>query len=134
MTTEHYWGSVVKFGRAAVKERLQSRGIHQVVVGNRPRLNLPGTGQSGLAALLDRARRPQHRIWADGAPFALKDVLKRRGYRWNDGTDGRPKSWYVDVDDTGVELDFLRKQIFQKDDMGIVCRTITSLDRFSNRV
>jgi DNA polymerase III subunit epsilon len=97
-------------------------------------LDLPGTEQSGLAALLDRARRPQHRIWADGAPFALKDALKQRGYRWNDGTDGRPRSWYVDVDDTSVELDYLRKHIFQKDDMGIVCQTITSLDRFSNRV
>lgn len=96
--------------------------------------DLPGTEQSGLAALLDRARRPQHRIWADGAPFALKDTLKQRGYRWNDGTDGRPKAWYVDVDDTSVELDFLRKQIFQKDDVGIVCRAITSLDRFSNRI
>jgi hypothetical protein len=40
----------------------------------------------------------------------------------------------VDVDDTSVELDYLRKHIFQKDDMGIVCQTITSLDRFSNRV
>jgi DNA polymerase-3 subunit epsilon len=97
-------------------------------------LNLPGTKQSGLAALLDRARRPQHRIWADGAPFALKDILKQRGYRWNDGADGRPKSWYVDVDDTSAELDYLRRQIFQKDDMGIACRPITSLDRFSNRV
>jgi len=97
-------------------------------------LNLPGTEQSGLAALLDRARRPQHRIWADGAPFALKDTLKQRGYRWNDGTDGRPKAWYVDADVVDAELDYLRKEIYRREDPDIVWRTITSLDRFSRRI
>jgi DNA polymerase-3 subunit epsilon len=97
-------------------------------------LNLPGTERSGLAALLDRARRPQHRIWADGAPFALKDNLKQRGYRWNDGTDGRPKAWYVDADVIDAELDYLRKEIYRRDDLDIVWRTITSLDRFSIRI
>lgn len=97
-------------------------------------LDLPGTKQSGLAALLDRARRPQHRIWADGAPFALKDTLKQRGYRWNDGTDGRPNAWYVDADVVDAELDYLRKEIYRREDLDIVWRTITSLDRFSNRI
>jgi DNA polymerase-3 subunit epsilon len=96
--------------------------------------NLPDTEQSGLAALLDRARRPQHRIWADGAPFALKDTLKQRGYRWNDGTDGRPRAWYVDADAIDTELDYLRKEIYRREDLDIVWRTITSLDRFSSRI
>lgn len=98
--------------------------------------DVPGTEQSALAVLLDRARRPQHRIWADGAPFALKDTLKQRGYRWNDGTDGHPKSWYVDadIDATDGELDYLRKEILQREDANIVVRTITSLDRFSSRI
>jgi DNA polymerase III subunit epsilon len=96
--------------------------------------DIPGTAQSGLALLLDRARRPQYRIWAIGAPFALKAVLKQRGYRWNDGADGRPKSWYVDVDAHDTELDYLRKEIYQKPDVDIVSRTITSLDRFSSRI
>jgi DNA polymerase-3 subunit epsilon len=43
--------------------------------------DLPGTGTTGLATLLDCSRRLQYRIWADGAPFSLKDTLKRRGYR-----------------------------------------------------
>jgi DNA polymerase-3 subunit epsilon len=98
--------------------------------------NLSGTDQSALAALLDRPRRLQHRIWADGAPFALKDALKQRGYRWNDGADGHPKSWYLDadVDATDDELNYLRKEIFQREDADIVVRTITSLDRFSSRI
>jgi DNA polymerase-3 subunit epsilon len=97
-------------------------------------LDLPGTHQSGLAALLDRARRPQHRIWAVGAPFALKDILKQRGYRWNDGTDGRPKAWYVDADVVDAELHYLRQEIYRQEDPDIVWRMITSLDRFSDRI
>lgn len=98
--------------------------------------DVPGTDQSALAVLLKRARRPQYRIWADGAPFALKDTLKQRGYRWNDGADGHPKSWYVDadVDVTDAELDYLRKEIFQREDVNIAVRAITSLDRFSSRI
>jgi DNA polymerase III, epsilon subunit and related 3''-5'' exonucleases len=34
------------------------------------------------------------RIWATGAPFETKDALRNRGYRWNDGRDGRPKAWH----------------------------------------
>jgi DNA polymerase-3 subunit epsilon len=96
--------------------------------------DLPGTGTTGLATLLDCSRRPQYRIWADGAPFALKDILKRRGYRWNDGSDGRPRSWYVDVGDRDTELDYLRREIYQRTDVDIVSREISSLDRFSARV
>lgn len=94
--------------------------------------NPPGFEKCGLEILLDRARRPQHRIWAFDAPFALKGLIKQRGYRWNDGTDGHPKSWYVDadVDTTDAELDYLRKEIFQREGADIVVRTITSLDRF----
>lgn len=83
-----------------------------------------------------RARRLQYRIWADGAPFALKDTLKQRGYRWNDGADGNPKSWYFDADAdvTEAEPDYLRKEIFQREDVQIAVRPITSLDRFSSRI
>jgi len=96
--------------------------------------NLPGTGQCGLEILLDRARRAQHRIWANGAPFACKEALRKRGYRWNDGTDGRPKSWYIDVDAPSVELDYLEREIYRGEDADIECRIITSLDRFSSRI
>ena len=96
--------------------------------------NLPGTSTSCLAALLDRARRPQHRLWAVDAPYALKNTLKQRGYRWNDGVDGRPRSWYMDVDDPDTELAYLRREIYQRADIDIVPREISSLDRFSDRI
>ena len=74
------------------------------------------------------------RIWAEYAPYELKDVLKRRGYRWNDGTDGRPRSWYIDVDEDkrDAELDYLKREIYQRD-VDIHCRELTARERFSNR-
>ncbi len=92
----------------------------------------PAPGNPGLPSC--SIARPQYRIWAVDAPFALKDVLKQRGYRWNGGADGRPKSWYVDVDAPDAELHYLRQKIFQTEDADIVVRTITSLDRFSSRI
>jgi DNA polymerase-3 subunit epsilon len=85
--------------------------------------------------LLERARCKMLRIWAENAPFDFKDLLKRRRYRWNDGTDGRPRSWHVDVDeaDLDAEVSYLRKEISQRD-VEIECREITALDRFSSRI
>jgi DNA polymerase III subunit epsilon len=95
---------------------------------------LPGTSATALAVMLDHARRKTCRIWAENAPFELKDALKRRRYRWNDGSDGRPRAWHIEVDEHNrdSELDFLRKEIYQRD-VEIDCREITALDRFSSR-
>lgn len=41
-----------------------------------------GEGKSMAWHLLDRARRPTARVYATGAPFALKDTLRAAGYRW----------------------------------------------------
>ena len=95
---------------------------------------LPGTSTTALAVLLDRARNKTFRIWAEHVPFELKDELKRRRYRWNDGTDGRPRSWHIDVeeDKLDAELQFLRREIYRRD-VEIDCREVTALDRFSSR-
>lgn len=97
--------------------------------------SLPTTARSIFAELIDCARRTTFRIWAQGSPFELKDTLKARGYRWNDGTDGRPKSWFVDVNDDSrdAEISFLKKEIYQRE-VDIEYRAMTALDRYSNRV
>lgn len=96
---------------------------------------LPATSTTAFAILLDRARRKTFRIWAENSPYSLKDELKRRRYRWNDGTDGRPRAWYVDVDEDkrDAELNYLKKKIYQRD-IDILSREITARERFSNRV
>ena len=45
-----------------------------------------------LAILLEQARKKTVRVWVEHSPFDLKDALKRRGYRWSPGNDGRPRS------------------------------------------
>ena len=74
------------------------------------------------------------RIWAEQSPFDLKDELKKRGYRWSDGADGRPRSWYIDVDeaDEATEIDFLRTAIYLRDVEPRV-QAMNAVNRFSNR-
>lgn len=72
---------------------------------------LPETNKTPLAILLEQARHTTSRIWVERSPFDLKDELKKRGCRWNDGNDGRPKAWYVDVNEEqrDGEIQYLRK-------------------------
>lgn len=95
---------------------------------------LPTTATSALAVLLERARKKTMRLWAEQSPFDLKDVLKRRGYRWSDGGDGRPRSWYVDLDESRLddEIAFLKAEIYLRDVEPTV-QTLTAFDRFSIR-
>jgi hypothetical protein len=89
---------------------------------------LPTTGSSALAALLETARRKTFRVWAEQSPFDLKDSLKKRGYRWSDGSDGRPKSWYVDVCETALDDE---PRISPVRDLSPRCRTAPAEnDRF----
>ncbi|ACE99679.1 Exonuclease RNase T and DNA polymerase III [Rhodopseudomonas palustris TIE-1] len=96
---------------------------------------LPTTGAPALALLLDNARKPTMRVWAEQSPFELKDSLKKRGYRWNDGSDGRPNSWFIDVDEAALdgEIAFLRTEIYMSDVEPSVQR-LTAFTRFSSRV
>jgi DNA polymerase III subunit epsilon len=97
--------------------------------------NLPKSSRSTLKVLLEEAGKNTRRIWAERAPFDLKDILKERGYRWNDGSDGRPKAWHCDVPESELcpELSFLRKEIYLRD-VDLPISTITARDRFSDRV
>jgi len=98
-------------------------------------LPLPVSGATGMYRLLQNARAPTWRIWAEGSPFELKDVLKGRGYRWNAAGGDGPKAWYVDVDHDARdrELEYLRTEIYRRDVEPMV-RKITAYERFSVRV
>jgi DNA polymerase-3 subunit epsilon len=97
-------------------------------------LELPTTGAPALALLLETARKKTMRVWAEQSPFDLKDILKRRGYRWSDGSDGKPRSWYVDVAETAVddEIAFLKSEIYLRD-VEPRLQTLTAFNRFSVR-
>lgn len=96
--------------------------------------DLPKSGQPALARLLEQARTPSWRIWAENSPFAMKDKLKARGYRWS-GDDAVPsRCWYVDVAeaDKDAELMFLRQEIYGGE-FDPLTRKIDAYDRFSDR-
>lgn len=93
-----------------------------------------GTSTTSLALLLDRAQRKTCRIRAEYSPYDLKDVLKSRGYRWNNGADGSLGAWYIDVDEDHLdaELKFLRQKIYQRD-VDLYCVEYSAFERFSAR-
>jgi DNA polymerase III subunit epsilon len=95
---------------------------------------LPVSGRTGLAHLLDRARRPTWRIWAEHAPYDLKHLLKARGYRWNADGDGAPRAWWTEVAEAEreAELAWLQAEIYCRE-VEIACRRIDAYDRFSDR-
>ncbi|TIX50496.1 3'-5' exonuclease [Alteraurantiacibacter aquimixticola] len=57
---------------------------------------VPGSGEqrSHLARLIEASSRPTELVEAVGAPFAKKDRLKARGYRWN----ARGRVWSTELD------------------------------------
>jgi DNA polymerase III subunit epsilon len=95
---------------------------------------LPKSGVPAMSQLLEQARLPNWRIWAENSPFDLKDQLKARGYRWNGDENPNPRAWYVDVADQAKEqeLTFLRKEIYQRE-VELIVRKITAYERFSDR-
>ena len=95
---------------------------------------LPVSGKSVFNELLENARRKTNLIWAEGSPFDTKDILKARGYRWNDGSNNKPKAWFIEInsDLKDEELNFLYQEIYKrKPDLRI--DEINAFNRFSDR-
>jgi DNA polymerase-3 subunit epsilon len=92
---------------------------------------LPSGAGFPFEHLLTSARKALVRIWAEGSPFDMKDMLKARGYRWNDGTDGRPKAWWVEVDEEAFEAEraFLRREVYRRE-VEPFGQRITAFERF----
>lgn len=95
---------------------------------------LPKTNQPAFASLLEHARRKTVRIWAEQSPYELKDELKKRKYRWGDGSDGGPRAWYVDVDEDqqADELNYLKGSVYLRE-VHLRTQAITAMDRYSTR-
>jgi DNA polymerase-3 subunit epsilon len=91
---------------------------------------LPGSGLP-LQHLLASAGKGSIRVWAENSPFDLKDLLKKRGYRWNDGSDGRLKSWWTEVPEEAYpdELCFLQTEIYRSS-VEPAIQKITAYERF----
>jgi DNA polymerase-3 subunit epsilon len=91
-----------------------------------------GTGPTPFVELYEASQRSRIRIFAENSPFDMKDHLKMRGYRWSDGSDGRPKSWWIELEEDAFddELSFLRSEIYRWDEADPPIKRLTSFDRF----
>ena len=90
-----------------------------------------GGGESPFAELYRASQRSRIRIFAEHSPFEMKDHLKARGYRWSDGSDGRLKSWWIEIDEESLddELSYLRAEIYRWEAEPPILR-LTAFDRF----
>jgi DNA polymerase-3 subunit epsilon len=91
-----------------------------------------GTAFTAFSELYRASQRSRVRIFAENSPFDMKDHLKARGYRWSDGSEGRPKSWWIEVgeDALDVELDYLRAEIYRYPEADPPIKRLTAFDRF----
>ena len=95
---------------------------------------LPRSQRRALAVLLEAARQPTYRVWAENSPFEQKDALKKRGYRWSGDVGCPPRCWYVDVAEGQLEAEtaFLVESVLGADANPHIDR-LTALTRFSVR-
>lgn len=97
---------------------------------------LPVSSTPIFKELLETANKTTSRISAVAAPFDKKDLLKQRGYRWNDGSKGGAKAWWRDVnqDAEREEVRFLAEKIYSGGNTKMVeISRIDAYSRFSVR-
>ena len=97
-------------------------------------MKLPRSGKRVLDMLLHTARGSTWRIFAVDAPFECREILKRRGYRWNTNRDFGPRCWWVDVNDTHVEAErtYLEHEIFRRS-VQLPMKEITAYQRYATQ-
>jgi DNA polymerase-3 subunit epsilon len=100
---------------------------------SRPLFN---SGELALKRLLDNARRTDIRVWAEGAPFDMKDKLKKRGYRWSPGENGKRKSWYLDLSEDNLEseMNYLNANVYIREAGTLPTDRFNAKVRYSKRL
>ncbi len=93
---------------------------------------LPKSGDLILASILERLPKKSYQIFAIGAAFDSKDVLKARNYRW----DGVKKCWHITV--TGdeairAEVAWLKSSVYGGKNASVEIEVHNCLTRFSAR-
>lgn len=70
-------------------------------------------GESYFKRAIKAAHTKTYDIYATGAPFDKKDILKAAGYSWNDGANGKPKAWHImsNEDDKQRQFDWLTSKL-----------------------
>ncbi|MCY0093251.1 3'-5' exonuclease [Hoeflea ulvae] len=98
-------------------------------------MKLPKSGERVLSCVLKAARQSTWRIFADAAPFEMKDALKNRGYKWNADRAIGPRAWWKDVpsDLIDAEVEFLQSEVLRSP-VQLPMFEITAFQRYSGRI
>ncbi|MBS0512928.1 MAG: 3'-5' exonuclease [Proteobacteria bacterium] len=89
-----------------------------------------------LSHILERSGRRTYCVWAEHAPFEMKDRLKMdKGYSWSDGASPQKpiKAWYKGgVEDLAAELAMLGRDIYPRAAQ-VTVDTVTGRERYTDR-
>jgi DNA polymerase-3 subunit epsilon len=123
----------VLIGRRADAHRAldDAEGVLGILLGK-----LPVSKTSVFKSLLNTYDKVTSKISAVGAPFDKKDLLKQRGYRWNDGSQGGCKAWWISVPTVleNEELVWLAGEVYPHGSTDRVeISRVNAVDRFSVR-
>jgi DNA polymerase-3 subunit epsilon len=122
-----------KFGLCINAHRAldDAEGVLGILLGKLPVSNTPV-----FKALLDTFLEVTSKISAVGAPFDTKDLLKQRGYRWSDGSQGGCKAWCINVPSRleNEEISWLAAEVYPNGSSDRVeISRVNAIDRFSVR-
>ena len=108
---------------------------HRALIDCWATLNLFVQRPEAFDALKASARQKEYLICAINAAFDKKDELKKRHYRWSDGSGDLPKSWWTIVpeDQYQAELDYLKDAIYGGRQMTLPTASVNARKRYSYR-
>lgn len=113
-------------------------GAHRALVDAEVLLHLmtlpAHDGTPIMQHLLSSSRAPSWHVWATNAPFEAKDVLKKNGYKWSDGTQPESpiKAWHKEIGDLEAEKTWLMSEIYTTGG-SITVDSISGRERHTNR-
>ena len=92
---------------------------------------MPASGTRAMQLLLNNARITDIQISALASPFATKDVLRERAYRWN----ADKKVWAKRVPKHGLddEIAWIRDAVYGGQPFRLELERLTAMNRFSAR-
>lgn len=108
---------------------------HRALIDCWATLNLFVQRPDAFEELKKTVRNKEYLICAVNADFDKKDDLKKRHYRWSDGSGTLPKSWWTMVpeDQYEEELDYLKNEIYGGRQMTLPTAVVTARKRYSYR-
>jgi DNA polymerase-3 subunit epsilon len=90
------------------------------------------TGRPALVQLLESARRPSFRLWANNSAFETKDLLRKRGFRW----DMPRRCWFCELptrEHVRTELAWLEEFVFEGKSVAVDLDEFDARTRYSSR-